>query len=254
MISPATPRILALCSASVMLALQSPAQESSSPDTLALKALNRSFHLLPVELSIDLTHGSLMDSVPNIKGLAAGYAHIVLGRYQSSDSVKFSLTFRRDSAGGQFGGYVSRRARIETIEVTFQSNIADKAKVILPQFREAMSPLGEPQLCTRDTVLNNAAQAIVMRLNALWRRDDATVLLEMTMNVMEPLARYRTYAPRFYVGYIVRRSSDDLLNAKLPTRHDSPCFFTDEELREHATPLDSATYESWRVRLKKSSP
>lgn len=242
----------ALCSASILLALQLQAQSIPKTDSLALQALNRSFHILPLDLSLDLTLGEILDSVPNLKGQAAGYDRIVLGRYQSSDSVKFSLVFMRDSSGGLFGGFVTRHARIETIQIAYQTNSSDRAALFLPQFSQAMSSLGAPQFCVRDTVVNDPAQAIVLRFNAMWRRGDVTMLLEMTINVVEPLEKYRVYAPRFYAGYDVRRSSDTLAIGTLPTQHDSPCLFTNNELREHAEPLDSVTYDAWRRRLKPS--
>lgn len=245
-------RVLALCSASIVLALQARAQPIQARDTLALLALNRAFHLLPVELSIDLSRGALIDSVKDIKGLAIGYDHEIWGRHQRGDSVRFSLVFRRDSAGGSFGGYVTRRAKVESVEVAFETNSAAYAALILPQFRDATVQLGPPQFCNRDTIANEQVSAIVIVLAAMWRRGDATVTLDMTMNVMEPLEKARRFAPRFYVGYNAMRSSDNLFSGKLPTRHDSPCTFTDEELREHATPLDSASYETWRRRLRPS--
>ena len=247
-------RILKLCSASIVLALQSRAQSASAPDTLALRALNRTFHLIPGEFSIDLTSGQVVDAIPALKGLAAGYDHIVLGRYQKGDSVSFSLAFRRDSAGGLFGGFVTRRAPIESIEVAFETNTAGRAQVFLPQFRDAISELTAPQFCSRDTLANDGARAIVIVVSALWRRDDVTVLLNMTMNVMEPLDKNRQFAPRFYVGYRAMRRSNDLFSGRLPTRHDTPCFFSDEELREHGAQLDSSTYDIWRARLQRSSP
>lgn len=247
-----TLRSLVLCNASIVLALQSQAQLVAAPDTLALRALNRTFHLLPVDLSIDLTSGTLTDAVPSIKGLAAGHDHIILGRYQSGDSVAVSFTFRRDSAGGMFGGFVSRRARIESIEVAFETNRGGRAGVFLPQFRDATSQLGAPQFCNRDTLVNDQARAIVLVIAAMWRRDDVTVLLNMTMNVMEPLERNRQFAPRFYVGYRAMRSSNDLFSGRRPTRHDAPCLFSNDELREHAEPLDSVSYNLWRTRLRPS--
>ena len=249
-----TRRILVLCNASVVLALQLPAQPVSAPDTLALRALNRAFHLIPVELSIDLTSGRVTDAVPTIKGLAAGYEHIVLGRYQNGDSVGFSFTFRRDSTGGMFGGFVTRRAPIESIEVSFETNSGSRAEVFLPQFRDATSQLDAPQFCNRDTLVNDQARAIVIVIAAMWRRGDVTALLNMTMNVVEPLEKNRQYAPRYYVGYRVMRSSNNLFSGTLPTRHDLPCMLTNQELRDHTAPLDSASYDAWRLRLKKSLP
>ena len=111
-------RIIAVCSASVMLALQGRAQDTARSDTLALRALNRTFHLLPIDLSMDLSRGVLNDSVPGLRAIGAGYDNAIYGRYQRGDSVRFSLSFRRDSAGGLFGGYLTRRARVETDERT----------------------------------------------------------------------------------------------------------------------------------------
>ncbi|MBC7841832.1 MAG: hypothetical protein H7099_05955 [Gemmatimonadaceae bacterium] len=245
-------RALAICGASIMLAPQAQAQSTQGRDSLALIALNRAFHLLPVELSIDLSRGVLIDSVADITGLAVGYDHEIWGRHQRGNSVSLALAFRRDSTGGSFGGHVTRRARVESVEVAFETNSAASAALILPQFRDASLNLGPPQFCNRDTLVNDRDSAIVIVLAALWRRDDATVTLNMTMNVMEPLDGARRFAPRFYVRYGAMRSSDDLFSGKLPARHDSSCTFTDDELREHGTPLDSAGYESWRRRLRPS--
>ena len=235
-----------------MLALQARAQPIEARDTLALIALNRAFHLLPVELSIDLSRGALKDSGAEVEGLAVGYEHEIYGRRQRGDSVRFSLIFRRDSAGGSFGGLVSRRAKVESVEIAFETNSAANATRILPKFRDATMQLGPPQFCNRDTIANEQLSAIVIVLAAVWRRGDATVTLDMTMNLMEPLERARRFAPRFYVAYGAMRSSESLFSGKLPARHDSRCTFSDEELREHASPLDSASYETWRRRLKPS--
>lgn len=247
-------RIFAVCSASMMLALQAHAQGAADHDSLALKALNRNFRLLPIELSIDLSQGTIDDSVPGLKGLAVGYDHVIWGRYQRGDSVKFSLAVRRDSAGGPFGGYVTRRARVESVEVSFSTNNGAKAADFLARFRDVTSKLGAPQFCERDTLTSEAYRAVVIKVAAMWRKDDVTVTLDMIMNAMQPHGKHTEFAPRFYVGYDARRSSDTLRSARLPTRHDFPCFLTDDEIRDRAVPLDSATNEAWRARLRPSPP
>ena len=254
MIPTMTYRIVSACSASIMLALQGHAQVAGNPDTLALRALNRTFRLLPIELSMDLSRGELSDSVPGLKAIGAGYDHVIWGRYQKGDSVMFSLSFRRDSAGGLFGGYLTRRARVESVEVSFSTNDASRAAQFLPQFRDATSELGPPQFCNRDTVAKDVARAVVLRATAIWRRGNVTVMLDMGMNAMNPVEKYRDIFRRFSVGYDAWRRSDTLHSGVLPTRHDSPCFFTEAEIRDRAVPLDSATYEAWRTRLPKAPP
>lgn len=247
-------RIVAVCSASLMLALQTRAQLAAARDTLALQALNRTFRLLPIDLSIDLPLGKLLDSVPGLRPIAAGYDHGIWGRYQKGDSVKFSLSFRRDSASGPFGGHLTRRARVESVEVTYSTNDGAKATDFLARFRDATSKLGALQFCERDTLTSEAYRAVVIKVAAMWRKDDVTVTLDMIMNAMQPHGKHAEFAPRFYVGYDARRSSDTLRSARLPTRHDSPCFLTDDEIRDRAVPLDSATNEAWRARLRPSPP
>ncbi len=237
-----------------MLALQGRAQDTARSDTLALRALNRTFHLLPIDLSMDLSRGVLNDSVPGLRAIGAGYDNAIYGRYQRGDSVRFSLSFRRDSAGGLFGGYLTRRARVESVGVSFSTNDAAKAADFLPQFSDAMSVLGPPQFCDRDTVAKDLARAVMLGATAIWRRGNVTVMLDMGMNTMNTVEKYKDFFRRFSVGYDAWRSSDTFHSGELPTRHDSPCFFTEAEIRDRAVPLDSATYEAWRTRVRKWPP
>lgn len=234
----------------MLLALHGQAQTTQHADTLALKAMNRTFRLLPIELSIDLALGVLIDSVPGLMAIGAGYDTAVWGRYQKGDSVYFSLSFRRDSASGPFGGHLTRRARVERAEVVYSTNDGAKAAEFFPRFHEATGTLGPPQFCERDTFPNDDRRSIVVGVAASWQRGDVTMTFIATMNAMEPVPKYREFIRRFYVTYKARRSSEVLPAGSLPTRHDSPCFFTDQEIRDRAVPLDSAAYEAWRPRLR----
>ena len=158
------------------------------------------------------------------------------------------------AAGGLFGGYLTRRARVESVGVSFSTNDAAKAADFLPQFSDAMSVLGPPQFCDRDTVAKDLARAVMLGATAIWRRGNVTVMLDMGMNTMNTVEKYKDFFRRFSVGYDAWRSSDTFHSGELPTRHDSPCFFTEAEIRDRAVPLDSATYEAWRTRVRKWPP
>lgn len=245
--------ICSTCAACFVLATQVPAQVAASRDTLALESLNRTFRLLPIELSIDLSRGTLNDSVPGLKPIAAGGEHVVWGRQQRGDSVQFALTFRRDSMR-PFGGQVTRRARIESVEVIFATDSATRAVDFATRFQRAVSVLGKPHFCEMDTTAIDVSRMILIGSTAMWQRGDVTVMLDMTIIATEPLAKYRPFAPRFRFVYSARRSSDTLFGGTYPSRHDSRCVFSDDEIRQHARPASDAEYDEWQKKIRHAPP
>ena len=245
--------ICSTCAASFVLATQVPAQVAAAKDTLALEALNRTFRLLPIELSIDLSRGTLNDAVPGLKPIAAGGEHVIWGRQQRGDSVQFALTFRRDSMR-PFGGEVTRRARIETVEVIFSTDSAERAVAFATRFQSAVSVMGEPHFCELDTMAIDVSRTIFIESAAVWRRGDVTVMLDLALTATEPLAKYRPFAPRFRFVYTARRRSDTIFSGTYPRRHDSRCGFTDDEIRRRARPTSDAEFDEWQKKIRHAPP
>lgn len=251
--SPIAFRVVATCVVGFVLATQVDAQRSPIADSLGLQVLNRLFQIMPVTFSIDLTRGQLTDSVPELGPIGTGTDHTVFGRYQNRGRVAVQLTYRHDS-GEFFRKTVTRHATPENIDVHASSRTAEFLLGIAPNFRNAVAVLGPPESCDRDTVVSDEAGAIFLSSLAMWTRGEVTVTFGINFNAMEPLPKNREFAPRFSIGYGAMRSSDDLHDASMPTRHDWPCIFTDDEIRTHAIPLDSAEFDRWQKLVRHLPP
>lgn len=242
-----------LCAVGFLPAAQSAAQNTRGPDSLGLQKLNESFSIMPIRLSIDLPRGVLTDSASTLSALSAGTYHTVWGRYQAPNRVAVDLTFRRDSGDG-WRRTVTRRATPESIDVHAMTASAAMLLELMPKFAEAVAVLGPPEFCERDSILSDVAGAIFLTSAARWRRGDVLVTFGINFNARDPLPKNARFAPRFSIAYSAVRGKNTLRDPEVLTRHDSPCVFTADEIREHAMPLDSATYEEWRSRLQKAVP
>lgn len=118
------------------------------------------------------------------------------------------------------------------------------------RFDSAIVSLGPPQFCERDTVVSDEAGAIFLTSSARWIRGDVTITYGINLNTRDPLPKNAWFAPRFSIGYDAVRGTNTLKDPKPLTRNDPACLLSTAEIQRHAAPLDSATYQAWRRRLK----
>ena len=149
---------------------------------------------------------------------------------------------------------VTRHATPESIHAHAAARTAAALLNLAPKFRDAVTALGPPDFCERDTIVSDRAGAIFLASQAMWKRGDVTVTFGINFNARDPLPKNREFAPRFSIGYGAWNGMNSLRDPDPVTRHDSPCIFSDDEIRAHTEPLDSLTYEAWRSRLRKASP
>jgi hypothetical protein len=236
--------------ASLLLAMQAAAQNARNADSLGLNAINNVLRIMPPPLSIDMTKGELNSRAPQIMVSGFGVMHKIWGVEKGRIGLSFAFLFAADS-GTLLSRAISARAPLVGFELRDRTDSVDTLLVRTPVYRSAIEQLGPPDFCNRDTLVRDAVTSIVMQSFGGWRRGDADVTFHLSFDLRDEPSPVRQFSPRFEAMFRVTRSTDKLMRDALPKRHDSPCFFTDDEIREHAAVMDSTTYKLYRAELLK---
>ena len=233
-----------------LLTIQTAAGAQTAPDSLGLRVFNAIAHAIPGEISIDATFRAFLAQAPALRATTLGVMHAVWETPPRADRLRTMFVFRADS-GDLLGRAFSSKSRLTVIDARASDDDVEAILRVLPALRAVADTLGPPAFCERDTTVSDEAGAIFTGAVASWRRGTVRILFDIHMNLRAVLPINSGFARRFSFSYLVFRSTDPLMRWDEPTGHDSPCFITDDELREHAAPLDSAAYDSVRATLMK---
>ena len=235
---------------SALLTTQTSAGAQTGPDSLGLRAFNAVARVIPGEISINTSLKKLLSQAPELRATTLGVMHAAWETPPRADRLRTTFLFRAD-AGDLFGRRFSPKSLLTVIESNMSGNDVRAILALTPALHGATDALGPPEFCDRDTNVGDLAGAIDIASKAMWSRGTVRIHIIVSMNLRDPLPQNRAFATRFGLTYRLFRTTDPLMQWDGPTRHDSPCFITEAELREHAAPLDSAAYDSVRAVLMK---
>ena len=239
-----------VCVVSALLTTQTSARAQTAPDSLGLRAFNAAAHVIPGEISINTNLKKLLLQAPELRATTLGVMHAAWETPLRADRLRTTFVYRADS-NDLFDRRFSSKSFLAAFESYFYGDDVRIALAVLPAVRGAADALGPPEFCDRDTGVREAVSAIDIISMAEWRRGNVRIQISGGMNLRDVLPQNRSFARRFGLSYRLFLATDRLMQRDAPTRHDTPCFITDEELREHAAPLDSAAYDSVRAVLMK---
>jgi hypothetical protein len=234
--------------AGLVLATPISAQQTTASDSLGLQVLNDHLHLLPGPLSLDISRGQFRAFAPHLQKIGLGVEHAIWGIPRRRTGLATEFVFASDSRS-PFARSISDQSPMVMVAAIHGSDDVDSVLVFEQAIAAVRSVLGPPEFCDRDTVLHDAANTFTLRTQAGWVRSGARVLYSATFDVRDEPHRLREYFPRFVQMWQVFRDSDKLIRRPLPQRHDTPCFFTDEEIRSYRVPLDTSAYRAARATL-----
>jgi hypothetical protein len=240
--------VLSLCAVSATLSAQSVAVQRSTSDSLGLHALNDVLHVVPGPLSMELTRGRLSIVAPRMAKITMGSQHTVWGRSRRRTGFSYELVFAADS-GGLLSRAISDASPMVAFSVQDGSDDTDSILVRAPAYDAMRARLGPPDFCDRDTLLADDVATIIVKAQAGWVRGDIGILHTAGYEMRDQPYRMKEFVARFNLAIDVFRNTDKLIRRPMPQRHDTPCFFTEAEIRSYRVPLDSAAYVAMRATL-----